>query len=53
MLGKRAPALTNSGVLDELCDLVMAKLNEAQGKSLPSKQRVVSSSLTRDALKLK
>ena len=50
-MGKqRVTALTNVELLDQLCDRVVAKLREASIEQLPSKQWVVSSSLTRDAL---
>ena len=52
-MGKqRATALTNPELIDQLCDRILAKLREVPREQLPSKQWVVSSSLTRDATKL-
>ena len=52
MSGKGATALTESQLIDKLCDAVIAKLAERGSGPLPSKQWVVSSSLTRDASNL-
>jgi hypothetical protein len=47
---KRATALTNSQLLDQLCDLLIPKLEERLANRLPSKQRVVGSNPSRDAI---
>ena len=44
MTQKRVPALTNDGLLDQLCDMLLAKLSERQNGFLPSKQVVAGSS---------
>ena len=49
---KRATALTNSQMIDHLCDLLIPKLEERFLNHLPSKQRVVGSNPSRDATKL-
>jgi hypothetical protein len=46
---QRATALTNTQILDQLCDLLIPKLEEHLTNHLPSKQRVVGSNLSRDA----
>ena len=49
---QRATALTNSQLLDQLCDLLIPKLEERLATRLSSKQRVVGSNPARDATKL-
>ena len=46
---QRATALTNSQLLDQLCDLLIPKLEERLATRVPSKQRVVGSNPSRDA----
>ena len=46
---QRATALTNSHILDQLCDLLIPKLEERLANHLPSKQRGVGSNPSRDA----
>jgi len=46
---QRATALTNVQMLDQLCDLLIPKLEERLANHLPSKQRVVGSNPSRDA----
>ena len=46
---QRATALTNSQLLDQLCDLLIPKLEERLSTRLSSKQRVVGSNPSRDA----
>ena len=46
---QRATALTNSQMLDQLCDLLIPKLEERMANRLPSKQRGVGSNPCRDA----
>ena len=46
---QRATALTDARILDELCDLLIPKLEERLADHLPSKQRVVGSNPSRDA----
>jgi hypothetical protein len=47
---QRAAALTNTQMLDQLCDLLIPKLEERLSNHLPSKQRVVGSNPSRDAM---
>jgi hypothetical protein len=47
---QRATALTNSRILAQLCDLLIPKLDEQLVNHLPSKQRVVGSNPSRDAI---
>jgi len=49
MARKGATALPVSGILDQLCDMILAKLSDPETRQLPSKQWVVRSSRTRDA----
>jgi len=49
---QRPTALTNSEMLNQLCDLLIPKLEERLATHLPSKQRVVGSNPSRDATKL-
>ncbi|MFC1969911.1 tyrosine-type recombinase/integrase [Chloroflexota bacterium] len=49
---QRATALTNSQLLDQLCDLLIPKLEERLATHMPSKQRAVGSNPARDATKL-
>jgi len=49
MVEKRATALPDSPTLLQLWDALGSKLIEAAQGQLPSKQRVVSSNLARDA----
>jgi hypothetical protein len=46
---QRATALTNSDIVDQLCELLIPKLEERLKRSLSSKQRVVGSNPARDA----
>ena len=46
---QRATALTNAQMLDQLCDLLIPKLEERLANHLSSKQRVVGSNPSRDA----
>jgi hypothetical protein len=46
---QRTTALTNAQMLDQLCDLLIPKLEERLANHLPSKQRVVGSNPSRDA----
>ena len=47
---QRATALTNTQMLDQLCDLLIPKLEERLANHLPSKQRAVGSNPSRDAM---
>jgi hypothetical protein len=47
---QRATALTNSRLLDQLCNLLIPKLEERLAHHLLSKQRVVGSNPPRDAI---
>jgi len=47
---QRATALTNAQMLDQLCDLLIPKLKERLANHLSSKQRVVGSNPSRDAM---
>jgi|GEM_PF-2603946 len=49
---QRPTALTNSEMLDQLCDLLIPKLEERLATHLPSKQRVEGSNPSRDSTKL-
>jgi len=49
---QRATALTNSHMLDQLCDLLIPKLEARLANHLPSKQRVVGSNSSRDSMTL-
>ena len=49
----RVTAFTNTELVDQLCDAVISKLAERVPGFLPSKQWVESSSLSRDASKLR
>ena len=44
MAKRRAPALSNPELVDQLCDLILAKLSDRERQPLPSKQVVVGSS---------
>jgi len=46
---QRATALTNSDIVDQLCELLIPKLEERLKSTLSSKQRVVGSNPARDA----
>ena len=48
---RRATALTNSSIIDQLCDVVLSKLVERFKEQLPSKQWVAGSNPSRDASK--
>jgi len=48
---KRATALMDARLPDQLCRIPISKLEERRAKRLPSKPRVVGSSPTRDAIK--
>ena len=52
MHNKRATALLNSPTQPQLWDALGSKLNEAAQGKLPSKQQVVGSNPSRDALVL-
>ena len=52
MKNKRATALSNSPTLLQLWEALSSKLIEATQGQLPSKQRVVGSNPSRDALAL-
>jgi len=45
---QRATALTNAHMIDQLCDLLIPKLEERLANHLSSKQRVVGSNPSRD-----
>jgi hypothetical protein len=47
---QRATALTNAQVLDQLCDLLISKLEERLTSHMSSKQQVVGSNPSRDAI---
>jgi hypothetical protein len=49
---QRATALTNLQMIDQLCDLLIPKLEERLANHLPSKQRVEGSNPSRDSTKL-
>jgi len=51
MKNKRATALSNSSTLLQLWDALGSKLIEAAQGQVPSKQRVVGSNPSRDAIK--
>jgi len=46
---QRATALTNFQLLDQICDLLIPKLEERLARRLPSKRRVVGSNPSGDA----
>jgi len=46
---QRATALTNSQMLDQLCDLLIPKLEQRLATHLPSKQQVEGSNPSRDS----
>jgi len=46
---QRATALTNAQMLDQLCDLLVPKLEQLLANHLSSNQRVVGSNPSRDA----
>jgi hypothetical protein len=48
---QRATALTDSRMIDQLCDLLIPKLEERLANHMPSKQRVEGSNPSRDSTK--
>ena len=46
---QRATALTDSHMLDQLCNLLIPKLEKRLANHLPSKQRVEGSNPSRDS----
>jgi hypothetical protein len=50
-MDKGATALLKNDTISQLCDLVLAKLKEEILGRLPSKQRVVGSNPSRDAMR--
>jgi hypothetical protein len=46
---QRATASTNTHILDQLCELLIPKLEERLANHLPSKQRVEGSNPSRDS----
>ena len=49
-MNQRATALTNSHMLDQLCDFLIPKLEARLANHLPSKQRVEGSNPSRDSI---